>query len=555
MKIHKNIGKAISQQAAVFPHRDALILPYRNWYGKRIYKHYSYQYLDQLTEDLAKGILSAGLQPKDRCIIMLKPSLAFFTLTFALFKSGVIPVFIDPGMGFRKLKACLIRSRPVAFIGGNKAHLIRLIFGCPFFPKKLTLTVNSYFPSCLSLSSLKKIGQKVSGMTLPNIQGEDTAAILFTSGSTGKPKGAEYLHRHFMSQIESLKTNLAIRDGERDLCTFPLFALFAPALGMTAIVPDMNFIRPASVKLKAITDPLSQFQITNLFGSPALIKTLCGQMDLKKKLPYLKRVVTAGAPVSPKILAQFKNHLEDQCPIFTPYGATEALPIAITQSTEILEETYNATRTGAGICVGLPVPEIVVMIMKITDSPIKELLETDLLDTEEIGEIIVSGPQVTERYLNDKTSTDDNKIFDRIGSRLFHRMGDCGYLDHHGRLWFCGRKSQRVMVDEHTTLHTIACESVFNEHPLVNRTALVGLGSRPRQKPVLCIESEHRLTFAQKETILSAYRQKSSSIPKVKSIQSFLFYQGTFPVDIRHNAKIFRENLTAWAKTKKTSMS
>ena len=74
---------------------------------------------------------------------------------------------------------------------------------------------------------------------------EETAAILFTSGSTGPPKGAVYSHAIFLSQIKTFRALYDIEAGEIDLCTFPLFALFAPALGMTAVVPEMDPSRPA----------------------------------------------------------------------------------------------------------------------------------------------------------------------------------------------------------------------------------------------------------------------------------------------------------------------
>ena len=73
---------------------------------------------------------------------------------------------------------------------------------------------------------------------------DEPAAILFTSGSTGPPKGAIYTHGILNAQVDIIRELFDIEPGEVDLCTFPLFALFAPALGMTSIVPEMDPTRP-----------------------------------------------------------------------------------------------------------------------------------------------------------------------------------------------------------------------------------------------------------------------------------------------------------------------
>src|SRR5262249_18850617 len=123
----------------------------------------------------------------------------------------------------------------------------------------------------------------------------ETSAILFTSGSTGPPKGAVYTHAIFQAQVGIFRDLYAIEPGEIDLCTFPLFALFAPALGMTAIVPDMDPTRPARVDPAKLFEAIDDFGVTNLFGSPALLRRLVeGAEASSRRLPGLKRVVSAG---------------------------------------------------------------------------------------------------------------------------------------------------------------------------------------------------------------------------------------------------------------------
>jgi acyl-CoA synthetase (AMP-forming)/AMP-acid ligase II len=159
----------------------------------------------------------------------------------------------------------------------------------------------------------------------------------------------------------------------------------------------------------------------------------------------------------------------------------------------------------------------------------------------QIGEFVVAGPWVTQSYYNRPEATRLAKIHD--GQTIWHRMGDVGYQDESGRLWFCGRKSQRVVTSKET-LYTIPCEAVFNTHPAVYRTALVGVRRAGEQVPVLCVELE----AGQRPSgeLLQQLQAIRDAHAHTQAIRRFLFHPG-FPVDIRHNSKIFRERLAEWA--------
>src|SRR5262249_4116845 len=152
-----------------------------------------------------------------------------------------------------------------------------------------------------------------------------------------------------------------------------------------------------------------------------------------------------------------------------------ALPVCSIGSKEILNETRRRTAEGAGVCVGRPVDEVKLRVIRISDEPTPAWSDDLCVPAGEIGEIVVSGPVVTRTYYRRPQSTALSKIGDTDGDAFWHRMGDLGYLDPQGRVWFCGRKSQRVQTAA-GTLFTIPCEGVFNEHPAVFRTALVGVG-------------------------------------------------------------------------------
>ena len=533
-----NISSHLPEMARRQPETPAIIFPHKN-------RRLSFRELNTLSDRIAHGLVSRGICRGVRTVLMVTPSPEFFALTFALFKLGAVPVLIDPGLGVKNLKKCLAEAEPDAFIGVPKAHIARILFGWGKETLRTLITVGPrLFWKGTTLSNLIANRDDLAFPLAPT-QRDDIAAILFTSGSTGPPKGAVYSHGNFTAQVETLRKIYAIEPGEIDLPTFPLFALFAPALGMTAVIPEMDFTRPGSVNPRKIIDTIRSYGVTNMFGSPALINRV-GSFGKKRgtRLPSLKRVISAGAPVSAAVMERFSGMLNHGVEIFTPYGATEALPVCSIGSNEILTETRRITDAGGGICIGKPVAGVRLEIIEISDGPIPRWLDTLRVPLHQIGEIIVQGPQVTRRYYNRSDADELAKIADPAGGGFFHRMGDLGGMDDDGRVWFCGRKSHRVITSTET-LFTIPCESVFNIHPDVFRTALVGIGEAGLQLPVLCVELVKGKRI-DKEKVRRELLDIGAAHIHTHGINTILFHPG-FPVDIRHNAKIFREKLALWA--------
>jgi acyl-CoA synthetase (AMP-forming)/AMP-acid ligase II len=327
-----------------------------------------------------------------------------------------------------------------------------------------------------------------------------------------------------------------------------LFALFAPALGMTAIIPDMDATRPARVEPKRIFRAIERWKCTNLFGSPALLNALVrGSAGASPSPSSLKRVVSAGAPVPANVIERLTKMLSPGVPLFTPYGATECLPIACIDSATILGETRHKMDAGAGICVGRPVAEIDVAIIPVSDEPVATWDESLRQGANTIGEITVHGPFVSPAYFGQPEATQLAKIAGE-SSGVWHRTGDLGYFDDLGRLWFCGRKAHRVWTAD-GPLDTICCEAIFNTHPAVFRSALVGIGPRNRQSPIVCVEVEPNARKLNRSELTRELLAMASRFPHTQGIGTIL-YHPAFPVDVRHNAKIAREKLALWAQRK-----
>jgi acyl-CoA synthetase (AMP-forming)/AMP-acid ligase II len=282
-------------------------------------------------------------------------------------------------------------------------------------------------------------------------------------------------------------------------------------------------------------------------GSPLIWKILsdyCLEHDIN--LPSLKHIFMFGAAVPPEVVKRFCDVMQDG-KIYTPYGATEALPLTLIDEAEIAEETGRLTETGAGVCVGRPIGGTEIRIIQISENAISTWNDSLPLPPGEIGEIVVKGSIVTRAYLNRPQQTALAKIQDANG-QLWHRMGDLGYLDEQGRLWVCGRKSHRVET-EHGMLLPIQCEAIFNAHPEVARTALVGVGNKGAQKPVLVVEAKPGKEPASSQA-KQRFRDKlltlGAQFEHTRHIEIILFHPA-FPLDVRHNTKIQRHELAAWA--------
>lgn len=539
--------------------------------GRATYSQLTFRQLDQESDRLARGLLAIGVQPGCRLVLMVRPSIEFIALTFALFKAGAVIVLIDPGMGRTNLFKCLEEVDPEGFIAIPAVHWVRTL--SRKFPKaKLNVRVGGrWAPGCVAtyksllwgrhscLSFPEPADRNVCPTEFPiaRTQPTDPAAVIFTSGSTGPPKGVLYEQGMFDAQVDLLQQFYGIEPGEVDLPGFPLFALFNAAMGVTTVIPDMDPTQPAHVDPRKIIETIRDNGVTQAFGSPALwnrVGSYCVENGIE--LPSLRRALSAGGPVPIRVLEMMTKVLTGpNADLHTPYGATESLPVASIGAREVLTRTAALTRQGAGTCVGLAFPGVDIRIIPITEGPITAIDQTRCLPPGEIGEIIVRSPAVTREYFRRPEPTRAAKIAD--GETFWHRIGDVGYLDQEGLLWFCGRKAHIVYTKD-GPMYSVCCEAIFERSAMIYRAALVGVGDRGQQEPVMIFEPVSQGNWAQGEmpellvrgignVIIGVARIGSQSSRLTAKIEKFLVIKA-MPVDTRHNVKINREALAIWAK-------
>lgn len=542
-----NVAWRLTETARAMPSETGVIVPgRRDAQGKRQYRRYTFRELDDDSTRLAAGLIQLGVRPGTRLALLVKPSFEFISLVFALFKSGAVAILIDPGMGARNLLGCLDDSEPEGFVAIPVVHAVRSVLRRRFARARLNVTVGRrWFWGGATLDELRQMGD--GGANLVETWADDPAAIIFTTGSTGPPKGVLYRHGNFDRQVDEIRDFYGIEPGEIDLACFPLFGLFNCAMGSTTVIPLLDAARPASVDPATFVETIHDLGVTQSFGSPAIwnkIGRYCRQQGVR--LPTLRRVMSAGAPVPPEVLATMKECMHPAGEIHTPYGATESLPVASIAASEVLGETAPQSRQGAGTCVGRAFPGIRWKVIRIVEGPIATIDEVEELPPGEIGELIVSGPVVTREYIKPAEANRLGKI--RDGDDTWHRIGDVGYFDNARRFWFCGRKAHRVLTPA-GPMYSVPCEAIFNCHEDIYRSALVGIGPPGQQRPVIvCEPLPGRLPKgrAERQRLLDELRALAVANPLTAGIEDFLLHP-SLPVDIRHNAKIFREKLAPWA--------
>ncbi len=516
--------------------------------GRNSYATCTFAELDRDASALARGLIDLGVKPGMRLVLLVKPGIEFVKLVFALLRTGATAVLIDSGMGKRHLIDCLAAVEPQGFVAISVAQAMRVFFRRRFPQAKLNITVGRrWFWGGMTYSELLKRGQH-SQTRFPQTESQDHAAIIFTSGSTGPPKGVLYKHQMFETQVAEIQREYDLQPGGADLACFALFGLFNAALGITTVFPRMDFSRPAAADPRKLLEAASDWQVTQAFASPAVWNKLSRYCETHgEQIPTLRKIFSCGAPVSAAILRRTLSCADAFAEMHTPYGATESLPVATIAASEVLGETASETASGAGVCVGRRFGSMDWKIIRISDEPIENISDVEELPPGEIGELIVRGPQVSPAYITGDSQKHNALAKITDGDAYWHRMGDVGYLDDQGRFWYCGRKNHRIETTG-GTIFSVPCEEIFNTHPAVAKSALVGIGPAGNQEPVVVIE------------LFPAEGKKVASWPEVRrelieiakrhsqtaAMSSFLHHK-KLPVDVRHNSKINREELAEWA--------
>jgi len=520
-----NTAALLQKQAELHPNKTAIVFQ-----NDKI----SFKELDETINRFAHYFQKRGIERGAKVLLFVKPSIELPAITFALFKLGAVPVFIDPGIGLRNLLKAIAEVSPAALVS------VPLMRGLSMGFRKAFKSINVRLDS----TKLREQSRDQSPhFDLYDAPEDELAAILFTSGATGRAKGVVYTHKIFIAQTRLLQEMYSLTSDDVDCPYFALFSFFTLAMGLTLHVPDVDPSKPSKIDPSVVVANIRDNKATFAAGSPAIWQRV-GDYCLRNniQLPALRSLVMFGAPVAVDMHQTWQRILPNGT-TYTPYGATESLPISNISGEYILENTAALTFKGAGVCVGKAVPSVEVMI-------------------HDGDEILVSGNTTTTEYYNETSATAESKL--TLGGRLWHKVGDVGTIDEEGRIWFWGRKAHVVELDEPAgqKMYPVPCETVFNQHPKIKRTALVGprlgggsggsgsggSGSGGKVTPTLVIELKDGTT-AMTDDLLAELKEIRDSYEHTKPIEKFILKK-SFPVDVRHNIKIDNLALRSWVEEK-----
>lgn len=518
------------------PRQDAVVVP--GFLGDTVrYAHFNYRAVGTLINKYQRGLTELGLSAGDRVLLLVPGGVDFIALTYAIMARGAVPFFVDPGIGRENLVRCIKEIEPNVFIGSPRAHLLRLLKPKLFGKLKFHLMASDwFFTGGPNLSLLKRFAPT----PLPPVASPEGVFVGFTSGATGLPKGVIFTNEMLAEQLRIFSTTFGLAPGGKDLPLLPIFSLYMVALGVCTVFPPMDSAKPLALDPSRVVKVINDLGVNYSFGSPTLwnkIAEYCKR--IRATLPTIRGVFMAGAAVPEGTLSRVCATV-DHGKVYTPYGATEALPVTLVEAAEVLSLNRMPARGGeVGTYVGRAVDGVELKVIEVVGGPIDRISQAKVLGPGEIGEIIVKGANVSRRYFLRQTDERKAKIAD--GSEVWHRMGDVGYLDENGGLYYCGRTSHIVSYRD-KIYYSVPIELIFDTHEKVKRSALISLGGR---EAAIAIEpypqywpesQESKAKFEEELRNLARKHSLTQAIEKV-------FFYKSFPVDARHNAKIFREKL------------
>ena len=496
----------------------------------------SWRDLAARTRAVAAGLVVAGLTPGDRVALLVPPSVDLTVALYAVWRAGGVIVVADQGLGLRGLARAL-RGAHVDYViaagpGLMAAGPLR-IPGARISTVELPAVASALLRVGRSMPELAVLG---SGRELPPEPGaEADAAVLFTSGATGPAKGVRYRHGRLRAQVDLIRTTYGITAVDRIVAAFAPFALYGPALGIASAVPETDVTRPGSLTAPALARAAAAIDATVVFASPAALRNVVATADDltqadRQALGRIRLVMSAGAPV-PAPLLQAVAALVPSASLHTPYGMTEALPLADIDLPGIL-----AAGAGDGVCVGRPLPGVSLGVAPLDGVNFSS--EPGLT-----GEIWVSAPHLKDSY--DARWAVDRRSAAHPG---WHRTGDVGFLDDQGRLWIQGRLVHviRTAAGPVTPVGIeLRAQAALVRAGLIDAgagVAAVGVGPVGAAQVVLVVAGRGPLLpeLAVTDAVRAAAGVQVAAVLRIRAL----------PVDLRHQSKIDRVAVAQWAAGK-----
>lgn len=521
-----NLAELFFDKSAKHPEKIGLIFPYLAPEDKTYHEEIlTFSEMADRSQRIQTGLRSRGIRKGSRVLLLAPPSPDLYALVIALMSVGAVSIFVDPAMGLRRILQVISLQKPAAIFSVKKFWNFRFLFFLnPGFWKTQKYSFDSNSFGLIPFSELLK---ERGPLDIASMSPEDPMLITFTTGSTGTPKGADRSFAILLQQHQISQKYWPEISGEVDMPCFPMIALQNLACGITTVLPAMDSRNPSKVDPQLILEQIEKHQVTRMSGSPAYLTRILEFLEATDStLPQIRSLIAGGATISQN-LCELAERILPHSENYIVYGSTEVEPISFISMKDVLKQST------LGFLVGRPLPELQVRIVKDLTNHLGEFFKygPELYATDEIGEILVAGPHVVQKYLHNETANRESKLKDPHGV-IWHRTGDLAYFDEQNRIVIVGRLKDQI----HSFFGPIAnylIEQRLEEIPGIARAGILN----DRKGPVTFLQSESPLipeNISQKvQEVLDQFYLSNSKINWLPEI----------PVDHRHQWKINREAL------------
>jgi long-chain acyl-CoA synthetase len=434
-------------------------------------KRITYKELVSISKKFSSSLYNLGIREKDKVALWLFNCPEFIYSFFAVLRLGAVVVPVNSMFKREEAKFIIEDSKAKILICSidkiedaqnilTRLNTLSYIISVPS-PSENRILLNFYHLIKESSEFDKKI----------EIKEDDLAEIVYTSGTTGRPKGACLTHKNLLSNIRDCAQMIKVNKKDCFICILPLFHSFASTVCMLlpiyrgVRIVIMRAIRPFKRVIRAIF----KHRVTIFAGVPSIYAVLS-----QTKVSFLKkwlniilnpvRLYISGASALPyQVWKEFEKKFKRT--LLQGYGLTEASPVV----------SLNPLKNKKPQSVGIPLPSIEI---KVVDK------EGKSLPSEEIGELLVKGPNVMKGYYNAEEETR------KVLKDGWLYTGDLAKVDKDGFIYIMGRIKEMINV-RGLNVYPKEIEDLLYKYPFVKEAAVVGVRHRHRgEVPVVFIVRE-----------------------------------------------------------------
>ncbi len=416
----------------------------------------TYKQMNEITDHLAAALVDMGVKKGDRVGIFMPNTPQFVMVYFGILKAGGVvvatnPLYTAPEIEHQANDAGI----EIMFVMTNFYKTIKTAQPKTKIRKMIVTNLKEALPPVMrvlfTLLREKKSGFKIdklgdddewfqdvlnkykhSPRPAVEVLPEDTALFQYSGGTTGVSKAAVAVHRSVVANTVQLRAWFVnMEEGnEVFLMGIPLFHAYGMVAGMIlAMSVGGTLVMVPNVRdLKDVLDNIAKYRCTIFPGVPALYNGINNHPDVKAG-KYDLRSIKACISGSAALLRETKDEFERLTggKVFEGYGLSEA-PVG-THCNPLL----GVNKTGS---IGMPLPDVECKIVSLDDGVTE-------LQADEVGELLLHGPQVMKGYHNMPTET-ANSLRTLADGKIWLYTGDIVRMDEDGYFYIVDRKKELI---------------------------------------------------------------------------------------------------------------